>query len=169
MKYLALGGLLWVATFTIQCSPSPTVTVEPVETPSPAPSPVQTSTLQLATSTSSASESIETPIPSSTPSQTPHLTPATTESITPAAQASQTPAEGAPQLKMVVIRAKSQREVQRLRQMGLNLIRIRTVESKETPDSKEALLEGEFLVEVVVPTGILAKLRRLGFEVTEVP
>lgn len=72
-------------------------------------------------------------------------------------------------MKMVLIRAKSQLEVKQLRQMGINIIRIRTIESKETPDSKEALLEGEFTIEAVVPSGILAKLKRLGFEVTVVP
>jgi hypothetical protein len=70
---------------------------------------------------------------------------------------------------MVLIRAKSRSEIEQLRQMGINIIRVTTVESKETPDSKEALLEGEFTVEAVVPAGILAKLKNLGFEVTIVP
>lgn len=72
-------------------------------------------------------------------------------------------------MKMVLIRAKSQSEIKQLRQMGINIIRVRTVESKETPDSKEALLEGEFMIEAVVPVGILTKLKNLGFEVTIVP
>lgn len=72
-------------------------------------------------------------------------------------------------MKMVLIRAKSQSEIKQLRQMGINIIRVTTVESKETPDSKEAILEGEFTVEAVVPPGILAKLKSLGFEVTIVP
>ena len=73
---------------------------------------------------------------------------------------------------MVLIRAKSQLEVKQLRQMNLDIVRVRTVasvESKETPDSKEALLEGKFIVEAVVTPGELAKLKSLGFEVTEVP
>ena len=170
MKYLTLGGLLWVATLTIQCSPGLTVTAEPVETPSAPPSPVQTPTLQIATSTPLAHESTETPMPSSTPSQTPP--PPATEPVTPASKPSQTPAEGDAQLKMVLIRAKSSLEVKQLRQMNLDIIRVRTiesVESKETPDSKEALLEGKFIVEAVVTPGELAKLKSLGFDVTEVP
>lgn len=53
--------------------------------------------------------------------------------------------------------------------MGLNIIRVRTVESKETPESKEDFLAGEFIVEAVVSPGLLAKLEKLGFEVTVVP
>lgn len=74
---------------------------------------------------------------------------------------------------MVLIRAKSQLEVKQLRQMGIDIIRIRKIDAKEipkvTPDSKEALLEGEFMVEVVIPVSILNKLKGLGFEVTEAP
>jgi hypothetical protein len=57
--------------------------------------------------------------------------------------------------------------------MGIDIIRIRKIDAKEipkvTPDSKEALLEGEFMVEVVIPVSILNKLKGLGFEVTEAP
>ena len=73
---------------------------------------------------------------------------------------------------MVLIRAKSSLEVKQLRQMNLDIIRVRTVasvESKETPDSKEALLAGKFIVEAVVTPGELAKLKSLGFDVSEVP
>ena len=176
MKYSAFGWLLLVTILTIQCSPSLMETVEPGETPGALPSVVQTPTLPptgspIDTSTPPAPESAETPVPSPTP--TPSSTPPAVETVTPASNPSQDPAEGDTQLKMVLIRAKSPLEVEKLRRMGLNLIRVREVESKETsevtPDSKQAFLEQEFLIEAVVSPGILAKLKGLGFEVTEVP
>lgn len=74
-----------------------------------------------------------------------------------------TTAQGDAQLQMVLIRAESQLEVQKLRQMNLDIVWVKAVEANETPDSKEALRQGEYLIEAVVSPGQLAKLKSLGF------
>jgi hypothetical protein len=158
MKYFTLGGLLLTAILIIQCSPGLTITAEPAETPGVSPSPSQAATLQMATAEPSAPT-----IPS---------TPTTTAPITPTSEPAEAPAEGEAQLKMVLIQAKSALEVKQLRQMNLDIVRVRKIEPTEpkvTPDSKEALLAGEFIVEAVVTPGELAKLKKLGFAITEVP
>jgi hypothetical protein len=73
-----------------------------------------------------------------------------------------------PQLKMVVIRA-SAPEVERLRKMPLDIIRVSPVAGRQTPTTKQDFLLSEYIVEAVVPTGLLAKLKELGFNITEVP
>jgi hypothetical protein len=160
MKYFTLGGLLLTAILIIQCSPGLTITAEPTETPGISPSPSQAATLQMATAEPSA------------PAPTIPSTPTTTAPITPTSEPAEAPAEGDAQLKMVLIQAKSALEVKQLRQMNLDIVRVRKIEpteSKVTPDSKEALLAGEFIIEAVVTPGELAKLKKLGFAITEVP
>jgi hypothetical protein len=71
-------------------------------------------------------------------------------------------------LIMVHIRARSSLEVKQLRQMHLvDIVRVRPDPSR--PPSEEELLSGGFIVEAVVTSGILAKLKAKGFEVSEVP
>lgn len=78
-----------------------------------------------------------------------------------------TPADEGPLLQMVTIRAESSREVQRLRQMsGVDIARVRP--DPERP-SGEDRLSGGFIVEAVVPRGVLNKLKAMGFDVSEPP
>ena len=53
--------------------------------------------------------------------------------------------------------------------MPLDIIRVRPVAGRQTPTTKTDFLQSEFIVEAVVPTGLLAKLKELGFEITEAP
>lgn len=110
--------------------------------------------------------------PTATPGATATLTPPpvpTVAKISPVNTPVPTAAQGDTQLQMVLIRAESQLEVQKLRRMNLDIVRVKAVESNETPDSKEALRQGEYLIEAVVSPGQLAKLKSLGFHVTELP
>ncbi len=68
---------------------------------------------------------------------------------------------------MVIIRARSSLEVKQLRQMHLDIARVRPDPSR--PPSEEESLSGGFIVEAVVTPGILAKLKAKGFEISEVP
>jgi len=70
-------------------------------------------------------------------------------------------------LRMVIIRARSSLEIRQLRQMNLDITRVRPDPSR--PPSEEELLSGGFIVEAVVTPGILAKLKAKGFEVSEIP
>jgi len=67
---------------------------------------------------------------------------------------------------MVLIRARSSLEVQQLRQMRLDIARVRPDPSR--PPGEESL-SGGFIVEAVVTSDILARLKARGFEVSEVP
>ena len=67
---------------------------------------------------------------------------------------------------MVLIQARSSLKVSELRQMNLDIVRVRPDPSR--PPSEE-LPSGGFIVEAVVTTGMLAKLKAKGFEVSEVP
>ncbi len=67
---------------------------------------------------------------------------------------------------MVHIRAKSSLEVKQLRQMGLDIAKVRPDPSR--PPSDESL-SGGFIVEAVVRPGLLAKLKAMGFDITEAP
>ena len=84
----------------------------------------------------------------------------------PAPAPSQEPTAEGPQLRMVLIRARSSLEVKKLRQMKLDIARVRPDPSR--PPSEESL-SGGFIVEAVVTPGILAKLKAKGFEVSEIP
>jgi hypothetical protein len=67
---------------------------------------------------------------------------------------------------MVVIRARSSREVQQLRGMDLDIAKVRPDPSR--PPSDESL-SGGYIVEAVVTSGQLSKLEAMGFDVSEVP
>ena len=67
---------------------------------------------------------------------------------------------------MVIIRARSSIEVKQLRQMHLDIVRVRPDPAR--PPGNE-LLSGGFIVEAVVSSGMLKKLKAKGFEVTEIP
>ena len=78
----------------------------------------------------------------------------------------QTPANKEPLLRMVRIRAKSSIEVRQLRGMHLDIVNIRP--DPDRPPGEE-LFSGGYLVEAVVTKGEWAKLKSMGFEVSEVP
>ena len=69
-------------------------------------------------------------------------------------------------MRMVHIRAKSSLEVKQLRQMGLNIAKVRPDPSR--PPSAESLTGG-FIVEAVVTPGLFAKLKAKGFDIAEAP
>ena len=71
-----------------------------------------------------------------------------------------------PLLRMVAIRARSSSEVKQLRQMNLDIVMV-----KPAPDCPpgEALFSGRVIVEAVVSAGQLSKLKKLGFELYEMP
>jgi hypothetical protein len=72
------------------------------------------------------------------------------------------------QLKMVLIRA-SATELRQLRKMPVDIVRVRPAETDRTPATKEDFLNTQFIVEAVVPAALLDKLKKLGFDLTEVP
>jgi hypothetical protein len=78
----------------------------------------------------------------------------------------QTPANKEPLLRMVRIRARSSIEVRQLRGMHLDIVNV-------WPDSdrppRGELLSGGFIVEAVATSGQLAKLKAMGFKISEVP
>jgi hypothetical protein len=68
---------------------------------------------------------------------------------------------------MVIIQAMSSLEVKQLRQMHLvDVVRVRP--DPDRPPSEKSL-SGGFIVEAVVTQDMLAKLKAMGFEVSEVP
>ncbi len=71
-----------------------------------------------------------------------------------------------PLLRMVLIRTTSSRGLKQLRAMHLDIVRVR-------PDPNRArgeeLFSGGYIVEAVVTKGELAKLKKMGFEVSEMP
>jgi hypothetical protein len=71
-----------------------------------------------------------------------------------------------PLLRMVQIRATSSRGVKQLRGMHLDIVRVRA--DPDRPPGEE-LFSGRYLVEAVVTKGELAKLKKMGFEVSEIP
>ena len=72
----------------------------------------------------------------------------------------------APLLSMVLIRARSSIELKQLRQMHLDIAKVRP--DPDRPPGEE-LLSGGFIVEAVVSSGMLNKLKAVGFEVSEIP
>jgi hypothetical protein len=69
-------------------------------------------------------------------------------------------------LKMVLIRTTSSRGLKQLRAMHLDIVNIRP--DSDRPPGGE-LLSGGYLVEAVVTKGEWAKLKAMGFEISEVP
>jgi len=67
---------------------------------------------------------------------------------------------------MVRIRARSSIEVRQLRGMHLDIVNVRP--DSDRPPRGE-FLSGGFIVEAVVTSGQLAKLKKMGFEVSEIP
>ena len=78
----------------------------------------------------------------------------------------QAPANKEPLLRMVRIRAKSSIEVRQLRRMHMDIVNVRP-DSDRPPCGK--LLSGGFIVDAVATAGQLAKLKKMGFEVSEMP
>ena len=77
----------------------------------------------------------------------------------------QTPANKEPLLRMVRIRARSSIEVRQLRGMHLDIVNVRP--DSDRPPRGE-FLSGGFIVEAVATSGQLAKLKKMGFEVSEI-
>jgi hypothetical protein len=78
----------------------------------------------------------------------------------------QTPANKEPLLRMVRIRAKSSIEVRQLRGMHIDIVNLRP--DSDRPPRGE-LHSGGFIVDAVANSGQLAKLKKMGFEVSEMP
>jgi hypothetical protein len=75
----------------------------------------------------------------------------------------QTPTNKGPLLRMVRIRAKSSIEVRQLRGMHLDIVNVRP--DSDRPPRGESL-SGGFIVEAVATSSQLAKLKKMGFEVS---
>jgi hypothetical protein len=71
-----------------------------------------------------------------------------------------------PLLRMVQIRTTSARGLKQLRAMHLDIVRVRTDPDRARGDE---LFSGGYIVEAVVTKGELAKLKKMGFEVSEMP
>jgi len=71
-----------------------------------------------------------------------------------------------PLLRMVLIRTSSARGLKQLRAMHLDIVSLRADDDRAP--GKE-LFSGGYIVEAVVTKGQLAKLKAMGFEVTEIP
>jgi hypothetical protein len=78
----------------------------------------------------------------------------------------QTPANKEPLLRMIRIRAKSSIEVRQLRRMHLDIVNVKPDDDR--PPRGE-LLSGGFIVEAVATSGQSAKLKKMGFEISEMP
>ncbi len=138
-----------IATFLTYCG-APLATVEPVATPAPL--------------TPTAAAPTSSPMPAHNATFTPTPTLAATGNETMPAPTTESPNKE-PQLRMVLIMAKSSQEVERLRQMRLDIVRVRA-----NPDQPavEGSLSGGFIVEAVVTAGQLKKLETLGFDISDV-
>jgi hypothetical protein len=87
--------------------------------------------------------------------------------MTPTPATSQEPTDQGPLLRMVYIRARSSREAEQLRRMPMvDVVAVRPDPSR--PPGGELDLGG-FIVEAVVPRDELAKLKAMGFEISESP
>lgn len=86
----------------------------------------------------------------------------------PGAQPGHVTSEPHPRLVMVLIRAPAS-ALPRLREMPLDIVRIRPVDTDRTPTTKDDFLNTKFELEAVVPVSLLAKLRTLSLEIVEVP
>ncbi len=70
-----------------------------------------------------------------------------------------------PLLRMVIIRPRSSFELKQLRQMNLDIVMVKP--DRECPPGEE-LFSGAVIVEAVVSAGQLAKLKKMGYDVTEI-
>jgi hypothetical protein len=75
-------------------------------------------------------------------------------------------ADNEPFLKMIIIRTTSSKGLKQLRGMHLDIVNVRP--DPDRPPGGE-LLSGGYVVEAVVTKGELAKLKAMGFEISEVP
>ena len=75
-------------------------------------------------------------------------------------------ADKEPLLRMVIIRTPSSKGLKQLRAMHLDIVGIRP--DPDRPPGGE-LFSGSYIVEAVVTKGQLAKLRAMGFQVSEIP
>ena len=188
MRYLTIVVLFLIVTIATGCSRGPAATAKPVEKSVSTTIPTHTATLIPTTVDTVTAIPTRTPEPRETPDpsldteRTQTSTPTAMNSAPPTAEASGESAVEEPLLRMVHIRAKSPLEVSQLRQMGLDIATVRSVTpdpnqppGKEFPAGRdlppgEALPpRDEFVVEAVITSEILVKLRAMGFEVTEVP
>jgi hypothetical protein len=151
MKYSVSAALVSTITFVTACGPGQTAITEPPQTPSPVP-----------TLTVERPEPTETSTPLPTPSQEPASLSA------PTAQPSLKAVTAEPQLHMIIIRT-SALEVNKLRTMGLDIIRLTSTDASQTATTKEDFLKREVVIEAVVTTGLLAKLENMGFDIRQVP
>lgn len=71
-----------------------------------------------------------------------------------------------PLLRMVLIRTTSSRGLKQLRGMHLDIVRVRA-DPNRAPG--EELFSGGYIIEAVVTKGELAKLKKMVFEVSEIP
>ena len=78
----------------------------------------------------------------------------------------QTPANKEPLLRMVRIRAKSSIDVRQLRGIHLDIVNVRPDSDRPPPGE---LHSGGFIVDAVANSGQLVKLKKMGFEVSEMP
>ncbi len=107
-------------------------------------------------------ESVGTPISISATTKIKNLTKTDMETVFFAQEST----DKGPLLRMVIIRARSSIEVKQLRQMHLDIVRVSPDPAR--PPGNE-LLSGGFIVEAVVSSGMLKKLKAKGFEITEIP
>lgn len=188
MRYPTIVLLFMAVIFAAGCGPGPAVTAEPGEklisttTPIEAPTLIPTTVDTVTAVPTPSPESRQIPGPSTDMVATPALTPTAMNSAPPTAGFSGDPTAGEPQLRMVHIRARSPLEVRQLRQMGLDIARVRPVATdpvrapgkelppiKELPPGKAKPAQAEFIIEAVVSPEIMAKLKAMGFEFTEIP
>ena len=73
---------------------------------------------------------------------------------------------GESMLSMVIIRAVSAGDLQKLRAMHIDIVRVRP-DPGQSADKKS--LTESLIIEAVVPKTILPKLKAMGFEVSEIP
>ncbi len=161
--------LVWLVLFVVGCGPVKSLT--PEQAPSTVPIQRVTGVSFPSEKTVTLTTEIVTTISTSSPTSVinPILTPPVSETETLRPTHTPEATTGESQLKMVLIRAKSPDEVQKLRQMNLDIVRITPIESRQTPASKKDFLKHEFIIEAVLTPGLQAKLDALGFEISELP
>ena len=160
--------LLLAATCITGCRPGPAVTAEPTRTQVSPTSTFRPTQFQTGTPTSELSpEPDETRLLPTATREAQTVTPEEREAMTPTPGPSEQPTDQGPLLRMVYIRARSSREVEQLRRMPMvDVVAVRPDPGR--PPGGELDLGG-FIVEAVVPRGELAKLKAMGFEISESP
>ncbi|UCD77635.1 MAG: hypothetical protein JSW26_19770 [Desulfobacterales bacterium] len=86
------------------------------------------------------------------------------EGVRPVSAASSQESDNQSKLKMVIIKTRSSHEVEQLRRMRLDIVRVKSDPS--SPPNRKSL-SGGFIVEAVTSKGMLKKLKAMGFEVYE--